>query len=153
MIGIAKDPETSISFFKANKPFGIDETISVGMYLQAALFGDLLCIELFKILVLFHLKEVDYDVSKFANTMLKAAPIAWTKLRPYLDNPFRNAIAHCTLSVRDKKVVIYRDAKLVPINTMKLADFMIRLKRTNVIFICLFNTLAELKRRGWFNSR
>jgi hypothetical protein len=152
MLGIYKAPETANSFLNVNKPFGMDDTLSVGLYLQAALFVDLLCTELFKLLVLFHLKEVDYDVSKFSNTMLKAAPIAWTKMKPYLDNPFRNAIAHCTLSVRNRQVVLYRDAKLVPIDTMEISEFMIRLKRTNIIFICLFNTLAELKRQGWFTS-
>ena len=152
MLGIYKDPETANTLLNANKPFGMNETNSVDLYLQAALFVDLLCTELFKLLILFHLKDVDYDISKFSSTMQQSAPIAWSRLRPYIDTTFRNAIAHGTLSVHDKEVVIYRDAKLVPIDTMELTEFMIRLKRTNIVFICLFNTLAELKRQGWFRS-
>jgi hypothetical protein len=150
MLGTAKAPDIPGKFLDANKEFGLNEGMAVGMYLQAALYADLLSIELFKLLILFHLKNVDHDVSKFSKTIQESAPRAWLHLKPYVDNAFRNAIAHCTIAVRAKKVVIYRDAKLIPIDEMEIDQFMIRLKRANVLFICAFNLLAELKRKDWF---
>lgn len=150
IIDLYKDKEIPPKFLSVNKSFGLNDEILTGIYLEVALFGHIVNVELFKLLILFHLKDVERDVSKFSQTMKEHAPTGWSNLKPYLDSAFRNAIGHCTFSVRGKKVVIYGDAKLVPTEEMELDQFMIRLKRANVIFICLFNVLAELKRQGWF---
>jgi hypothetical protein len=145
--------ENARRFAEATKQFGVNDQIHAGMYLQAALFSTMLEIELFKLVILFHLKDVDFDVSKFPNIMEKAAPASWKELKPYVDNEFRNAIAHGTLSIRNKKVTIYRDAKLTPARRpMELADFMMRMKRQNVLYICLLNVLWDLTKSGWFHN-
>lgn len=152
LIHIPDIPDRAQKFIDANRETGIDEPIYGEMYLQAALFLDLVNTELFKLLILFHIKgtSTDYLVSKFPTTMQKFAPNSWKDLKRYVDNDFRNAIGHATFSVRNKKVVIYRDAKLVPLEAMDLAEFMMRLKRQNVLFQCLVNVIAELKRNSWF---
>jgi hypothetical protein len=142
--------ERAKTFLHENQKFGMDEQIFLTVFLQAGLLVDMFSTELFKLLILFHLKNVSHDGARFSQTMNESAPNAWKLLRPYVDNDFRNAIAHGAFSVRNKKIVIYRDAKLVPSDEMELADFMIRLKRQNVLYHCLVCVLVDLKKRRWF---
>jgi hypothetical protein len=65
-----------------------------------------------------------------------------------VDNDFRKAIGHGTFSIRGNKIVIHRDAKLVHVEEMDLARFMMRLKRQNVLFECLANVIVEPKKKG-----
>ncbi|HKM78261.1 MAG TPA: hypothetical protein VJZ03_04235 [Candidatus Bathyarchaeia archaeon] len=150
-LGAAKAPDITLRFLKATAEFGLTESTSVGIWLQAGLFVDIVSTELSKLIILFYLKDVDYTVSHFSRTMAQHAPPTWPKLKQYVDNEFRNAIAHCTLAVRDKKVILYKDATLTQIlEDMEVYEFMMRVKRENVLFICVFNVLAELKKQGWF---
>jgi len=150
MLHISDSQQKIKSFLEGNKQFGIDEPISTGIYINAALLVDIFSTELFKLPVLFHLKGLSHEVSRFSVTMKDNAPSAWQDLAPYVDNPFRNAIAHGTFAIRNKRVIVYKDAKLVPIEEMELHEFMMRLKRQNVLFHCLINVIAELQIAGWF---
>ena len=152
------EPDVSRRFLAANKEFGITGPIVANIWEASNLLTALLCTELFKLLILFHLKrglEQDvYKIARFNITMSRLAPNAWQQLRKYVDNDFRNSIAHGTyafLRRSGKSIVeIYRDATLTVLDSMELHEFMIRAKEQNVLFICGFAVLYDLRKKGWF---
>ena len=152
------EPDVSRRFLAANKEFGITEPIVASIWKASSLLTALLCTELFKLLILFHLKrglEQDvYKIANFGNTMRRLAPNAWQQLREYVDNDFRNSIAHGTyafLRGSGKSIVeTYRDATLTVLDSMELHEFMIRAKEQNVLYMCGFAVLYDLRKKGWF---
>ena len=137
-------------FFEAIRRYGFEEVSVIGMYLTLAGAVTVLSTELFKLLLLFHMKDVSHDVSKFSSTIRSVAPKTWPKLKPFVDNDFRNALAHGTYSLVGKKVVLYRDAKLIPFQEMELHEFMMRSKDQNVLFQCFVSVLVAKKGPGFF---
>jgi hypothetical protein len=138
-------------FLQATEQFGFKEANVIRMYMTMATAVTLLSTELFKLLLLFHMKDVSHDVSKFHSTMQGSAPKTWPLLKPFVDNDFRNAIAHGTYAVVNKRIVLYRDAKLLPFQEMELGEFMMRSKDQNVLFQCLVNVLVARKNSGFFS--
>ena len=144
-------------FLGANKQFGITEPIAIRIWEAANLLTSLLSTELFKLLVLFHLKrglgQDAYKISNFNNTMSKYAPSSWPELQDSVDNAFRNSIAHGTYAFLKKDnqatVETYKDATLELLKPMALDEFMIRTKEQNVLYACGFNVLLDLKKGGW----
>jgi hypothetical protein len=114
----------------------------------------ILSTELFKLRLLFHLKGVNHDVSKFVTTIRANAPATWPLLEPYVDGAFRNALAHGTYAIRGKKVVLFADAKLLPSSDknpeMTLDQFMFRVKECNVLYACLTSVLDDLTTKSFF---
>lgn len=76
----------------------------------------------------------------------------WPSLKGYVDNDFRNALAHGTYGIVNKRIVLYKDANLVPVEEIELDEFMMRLKDQNVLFLCLINTLVTKKKAGFFTE-
>ena len=149
LIALFDEPICS-KFLTANNEFGVKERNLVNLYIHT---GILLCVtttEVFKALLLYHTKGVSRKVSKFCETMQQFAPTAWAKLKPHVDNKFRNALAHGTWALENKQVVIFDDAELIPDDPIELKDFMLRIKKQNVLFICLYNVLAERKQANFF---
>jgi hypothetical protein len=144
-----KPPEERLRFFQAIQPFGFDEASVTRMYLTLAVAITVLSTELFKLLLLFHMKDESRDVSKFNYTMQSSAPKTWPLLKPFVDNDFRNALAHGTYAIVNKKIVLYRDTTLIPFEEMELHEFMMRSKNQNVLFTCLADVLVAKKRLGF----
>jgi len=142
--------EKWLRFLQATEQFGFTEANVARMYLTLEVAVALLSTELFKLVLLFHMKDVNYDVSKFSSTMRNCAPKTWPLLKPFVDNDFRNALAHGTYTIVSKGIVLYKDAKLLPFDEMKLHEFMMRTKEQNVLYMCLFNVLAAKKKSGFF---
>jgi len=142
--------EEWVRFLRITEQFGFTQTNVARIYLTLEVAIALLSTELFKLVLLFHMKDVSYDVSKFPSTMRDCAPKTWHRLKPFVDNDFRNALAHGTYTIVSKGVVLYKDAKLSPFDKMKLHEFMMRTKEQNVLFMCLFNVLAAKKKSGFF---
>lgn len=137
-------------FLKVSSRFGFDEQKLVNLYVEITVLLCILNTELFKTLLLFHLKSVSHKVSNFGSTMGQFAPVTWKKLKPYVDSNFRNSLAHGTWVFENKQIVLFDDAKLVPYEKLDLANFIIRAKNQNVLFICLVNILAAKKKAGFF---
>jgi hypothetical protein len=150
LLGLFKKQEEWSRFLKATEQFGFREANVMRIYLTLAATVTLLSTELFKLLLLFHMKDVSHDVSKFYSTMQSSAPKTWPLFKSFVDNDFRNAIAHGTYGLVNKKIVLYKDAKLLPLEEMDLGEFMMRLKDQNVLFQCLVNTLVAKKKLGFF---
>lgn len=137
-------------FLKVSTAYDFDEQKMVNLYVEITVLLCILNTELFKTLLLFHLKNVNHKASNFGSTMGQFAPVAWTKLKPHVDSTFRNSLAHGTWALEKKQVVLFDDAKLVPYEKLDLSDFIIKAKNQNVLFICLVNTLVAKKRANFF---
>jgi hypothetical protein len=146
-----QDPKT---FLQETSKFGFDENKLIYMYVACAVTIEVLSTELFKLRLLFHMKDVDFAVSRFSTTISAAAPTSWPKLRPYVDNEFRNSLSHGTYAVINKKVVLFKDAKLLPSSDpeaeMTLDKFMMRIKSQNVLYQCLVDVLDKKMKSGFF---
>ena len=150
LIHVADNAEKVRRFVEATVEFGFDEQSSAHMCIEVAVLLCILNTELFKTLFLFHLKGVNHQVSRFNTTMNEIAPEIWAKLRPYVDNDFRNSLAHGTWAVENKKIVLFKDAKLEPYEVLELHDFIIKMKCQNVLYACLVNLLADKRSANFF---
>jgi hypothetical protein len=150
LINLLRHREQRLKFLQAVEQFGFKGTDMFRVYLSLATAVALLSIEHFKLLLLFHMTNVGKKISKFPYTMQSYAPKTWPLLKPYVDNEFRNALAHGTYAYVKGKIALYDDAELVPFKEMTLSDFMVRTKEPNVLFICLLSLLAAKKRLGFF---
>jgi len=150
LLHLFRKKEEWLRFLDATEQFGFRETNMMRIYLTLAATVILLSTELFKMLLLFHMKDVSHDISKFYSTMQSSAPKTWPLLKPFVDNDFRNAIAHGTYGLVNKKIALYKDARLLPFEEIELHEFMMRLKDQNVLFQCLVNALVDKKKSGFF---
>jgi hypothetical protein len=153
LVGLFKNPGPK-PFLDATSKFGFNAENVSSMYIEAEITMEILSTELFKVLLLFHMKDVSFAVSKFNLTMNSEAPISWPKLAPYVDSDFRNSLSHGTYSITTKKAVLYKDAKLFPPTDaraeMSLGEFMMRVKSQSVLYHCLFHLLAQKRASGFF---
>jgi len=143
-------------FVKLNSRFGLDEPTIVADYVLSALSLSVLKTELFKVVLLFNLKrggQLSHAVSKFSSTMQSTAPKTWPKLKPFVDNPLRNALAHATYALADDKVVLFDDATLEPFEELDLGHIMMRMKDQDLLFQCLLNVLNDMAHRGFFEPK
>lgn len=145
-------------FLKGNSKFGFDEQTLTSLYVQIEAYSCVLSTECFKLLLLFHLRDVNPLVSRFSTTIEKLAPNAWKKLKPYVDNEFRNSLAHGTWAIeralKSKKpvtaVVLFRDAELEPYKRLRLHDFMIEIKKQNILCTCLSHLIRQKRKENFF---
>ena len=151
LINLAKEQERPAKFLKATTEFGFNEENSVNLTIEMCVLSCVIHTEMFKTFFLFHLKNItDYRASSFNWIMEKNAPNTWAKLKPFVDNDFRNSLAHGTWATINKKVVLFKDARLAPYERLDLADFIIKAKRQNILYSCLVNTIIERTKRDYF---
>ena len=150
LFGLFKDAENGKRFNDVTSEFGFEESNWINLLIETIVFHSILNTESFKLILLCHLKDVDLKVSRFNLTMTKFAPVAWSKLKPYVYSNFRNSLAHGTWALEKKQVVLYEDAELIAYEKLDLADLFIKTKDQNVLFICLVNVLAEKNMANFF---
>lgn len=137
------DKDKSQCFLEVTSEFSFNESKTVNLYFEVAAYLCVLSTELFKVVLLFYLRDVDQRASHFSTTMEKVAPHTWKKLKPYIDNPFRNSLAHGTWAVENKEIILFEDAELVPFARLTIADFMIRGKEQSALYACLNYVIRE----------
>ncbi len=140
---VLDDSNKRAEFPMIMRRFGFDETMIATNVVLALFNNAVLKIELFKLVLLFHLKAGDWDVGRFKSTMKALAPRSWHKLQPLIDFPERNAFAHAAYSVINRQVMLYEDASLNSFEAVELSDLIIRVKRKDVLFQCLINILKS----------
>jgi hypothetical protein len=144
LLHLSDSPENAANFENAAEKFGFDESKIVANYVFVTFALVLLKVELFKLVLLFHLKDIDsFSVADFIRTIAKAAPGSWPKLKPFVDSPLRNALAHGTYAIVNKKIALYEDAKLDLVEELDLGSFIVRAKKQDVVLFCLINVLRE----------
>ena len=139
------------SFSKALEGFGFNDVNYVYLLVELAVLLLITDTETFKTLLLFHLKDVSYKASDFVKTMKRFAPKSWTKLEPFINNKFRNSLAHGTWAIENNQIVLFENAKLVPFEKLELIDFLIRSREQNVLFACLSSVISEKIVNGFFS--
>jgi hypothetical protein len=151
LINLAKEQERPAKFLKATSEFGFNEENSVNLTIQMAVLSCVIHTEMFKTFFLFHLKNLDdYRASSFNRVMAENAPNTWGRLKPFVDNDFRNSLAHGAWAVINKKVTLFKDSRLIPYERLDLDKFIIKAKKQNVLYSCLVNTIAERTRNDYF---
>lgn len=144
-----RDNNKAERFVKVVSEFGFTDSNIINLYLELSALLLLQDFECFKALLLLALRDVDFRVSQFYKTMEKFAPKTWEKLRPELDNRFRNSVAHGLWAIENQKIVLFEDAKLIPFEKLDFKDFVIRVKTQNVIFSCYMNLLYKKAKKGF----
>ena len=153
LLHLSDSKEKAAEFVKLNAKFGLDESTVVANYVLSALSLTVLKTELFKLVLLFNLKRgdrVSHAVSKFGSTLQSVAPRTWPRLKPLVDSPLRNALAHASYALVDDKVVLFDDATLEPIEELDLGHIMMRMKDQDVLLQCLLYVLNEKSKKGFF---
>jgi hypothetical protein len=145
---VMKSEEVAQKFLQATSPFGLNEDIPVNIYIDISVQSCVLHTEVFKTLLLFHLKGINFKVSNFSITMQQAAPVAWARLKPYVDSKFRNSLAHSTWAIEDEKVVLFEDADMIPYERLSLGEFVAKAKKLNILYACLAHVLVTRMKEG-----
>jgi hypothetical protein len=146
----AVDTEKKKAFLDAISEFGFTDSSFTHLYLEVSALLLVQYLECFKTILLFHLRNVDFLVSHFDRTMQESAPKAWKKLKPILDNKFRNSLSHGMWAIENKKIILFEDSKLVPFAKLDLTEFIIRIKTQNVLGTCLINLIDKKGKEGFF---
>jgi hypothetical protein len=115
---------------------------TVQMNLAYYVTSCVLSTESFKLLVLFQIKGV-YKISEFNAIINRLAPASWQVLKEFVDNKFRNALAHGLYSVEKESVLLFENAKLDIAQEMDLQEFMKEIKNQNILFWCMLLTFLE----------
>lgn len=142
-------PERVGQFLKVSSEFGFDGPRLSSLCVEIGAYLCVLSTELFKSYLLFHLRDVKPLASNFTKTM-EEAPKSWEKLKPYVDNDFRNSLAHGTWAIENQRIVLFGDATLEPYERLELADFVIRMKKQNVLLACLKYLIEEKRKANFF---
>ena len=153
LLHLSESREKAAEFVKMNAQFGLDEPTVVADYVLSMLSLSVLKTELFKLVLLFSLKRgghMSHAVAKFGSTLQDAAPKAWPKLKPLVDSPLRNALAHASYALVDDKVILYNDATLEPLEELSLGHIMMRMKDQDVLLQCLLYVLDQKSKKGFF---
>ena len=136
-------------FLKAIQPFDFDEPLSVHLFIEVAILLAVITCEMFRTLLLFHSKglkpELPFGALLKQLEASNGAPNAVAKLKPYLDIPLRNALAHGLVGIDEKKIVLYKNAKFEVLDRLGLADFMMRSKDQSVLTQCFITVINEKK--------
>ncbi len=151
LIHIPDTLEKAKKFDKATSEFGFKEDTSTHLVMEVTVLVTIMNTECFKNLILFHLKDVNYQANNFRNTMKKYAPNAWTKLEPFVYSKFRNSLAHGVWAIENKEIVLFENAELIPYEKLTLADFMIKTKEQNLLYACLFYVITEKIKAMFFS--
>jgi hypothetical protein len=150
LIHVADSIGKARHFVEVVSEFGFTDSSSSHLYVEVSALLSIQTFECLKTFLLFHLKDVDQLASHFPRTMEEVAPNAWKKLKPYVDNDFRNSLAHGTWAIENKKIVLFKDADLIPFEKLELHEFIIRMKTQNVLYACLLNLIAKKRKKNFF---
>ncbi len=130
-------------FIQVTEKFGFIEPKVVLNFIALAITLTLLKTELFKLVLLFHLKVENKSVADFSRTMKDLAPKSWEKLKPFVDSPLRNALAHGTYTVQPGTITLFKNANLNSPEEMSFGDFIMKTKTQDVLLQCLINVLKD----------
>ena len=138
-------------FINTNKKFGFTDENYIYMIVELSIMNLITDSEIFKTLLLFHLKEIkSYKVTDFTKTLKKFAPTNYKRLEPYINNKFRNSLAHGTWAIENSQIVLFEDAKLIPFEKLELLDFLLKVRRQNLLFSCLSSVISDKIEKGFF---
>ena len=138
-------------FIDEIKNFSFSDVNYIYIIVELSIMNIIMDSETFKTLLLFHLKDIrSHKSTEFASTMKNFAPINYNRLEPYVNNKFRNSLAHGTWAIENSQIVLFEDAKLVPFERLELLDFLLKVRRQNILISCLSSVISDKIEKGFF---
>jgi hypothetical protein len=109
-------------------------------------------IEAFKILLLFHLKDIGKcRAIDFLQILQKYAPINSKRLEPYITNTkIRNSLAHGTWAMENNQIVLFDDANLIPFKKLEIIELIEMVKKQNILIGCLSSVISDKIDKDFF---
>ena len=143
--------EISTDFLNAIRKFDFTDENYVYLLVELSIMNLITDSETFKTLLLFHLKDINsHKVTDFTRTLKNFAPINYKRLEPYITNKFRNSLAHGTWAIENNQIVLFEDAKLIPFEKLEIVDFLLRVRRQNLLLSCLSSVISDKIEKGFF---
>ena len=143
--------EIVTDFVNAIKKFNFTDVDYIYLIVELSIMNIIMDCETFKTLVLFHLRNIkSHKSTDFTSTMKNFAPINYRRLEPYIDNKFRNSLAHGTWAIENNQIVLFEDAKLVPFEKLELLDFLLKVRKQNILISCLSSVISDKIEKGFF---
>jgi hypothetical protein len=138
-------------FIDEIKKFNFTDVNYIYIIVELSIMNIIMDSETFKTLLLFHLKDIrSHKSTEFTSTMKNFAPINYNRLEPYINNKFRNSLAHGTWAIENSQIVLFEDAKLVPFERLELLDFLLKVRRQNILISCLSSVISDKIKKGFF---
>jgi hypothetical protein len=138
-------------FLEAIKKFNFTDVNYVYIIVELSIMNMLMDSEIFKTSLLFHLKGIkSHKSTDFTPTLKNFAPNNYNRLEPYINSKFRNSLAHGTWAIENNQIVLFEDAKLVPFEKLELLDFLLKVRRQNILISCLSSVISDKIEKGFF---
>ena len=144
--------EINTNFVNAIKKFDFTEENYVYMLVELSIMNLINDSETLKTLLLFHLKDIEgYKATDFTAAMKKFAPFNYKRLEPYINSKFRNSLAHGTWAIENNQIVLFEDAELIPFERLEVLDFLLKVRKQNVVFGCISSVISDKIEKGFFS--
>jgi hypothetical protein len=144
--------EINTDFVNTIKKFDFTDVNYIYMLVELSIMNLINDNETIKTVLLFVLKDIKgYKATDFRATMKEFAPINYKRLEPYLNSKFRNSLAHGTWAIENNQIVLFEDAKLVPFERLELLDFLLKVRKQNVVFGCIWSVISDKIEKGFFS--
>jgi hypothetical protein len=139
-------------FLNAIKNFDFNDVNYVYLIVELSVMNMLTDIEAFKILLLFHLKDVGKcRAIDFMQILQKNAPVNFKKLEPYItENKIRNSLAHGSWAMENNQIVLFEDANLIPYKKLEIVDLLEMVKKQNMLIGCLSCVISDKIDKAFF---
>jgi hypothetical protein len=143
--------EINANFVNAIKKFDFTDENYIYMLVELSIMNLINDNETIKTILLFILKDIKgYKATDFSRTMKEFAPLNYKRLEPYLNSKFRNSLAHGTWAIENNQIVLFEDAKLIPFERLEVLDFLLKVRKQNVVFGCIWSVISDRIEKGFF---
>lgn len=147
------------SFAGRNKNDGIDEKVLTGAFLNQATGNFIYNIEtVFKTSLIFFLEEKQgfskrMEVGRLLYNIKSISSSIGSKLEPLIDLELRNALAHGAFWFETGgKGYLTDDSHLENLKDLEFYEFLIRIKKQNIVAHAFIEVLLEKVRQGYFKK-
>lgn len=147
------------AFAARNKVDGVDEEVLTGSFLNQTIGLFLYDIEtVFKTSLIFFLEEKQgiskrMELGRLLKAIKSISPNIGSKLEPLIDLELRNALAHGAFWFEaGGEVYLAQNSHLENPKNLKSHEFLIRVKKQNIIAHAFIEVLMEKVKQGYFKS-
>jgi len=157
MFKIFDNVERVKSFASRNNIDGINEDVLTGSLLNQTIGLFLYDVEMvFKTSLIFFLKEKEglkkrMELGRLLKVIKKISPSIGLKIEPLIDLEIRNALAHGSFWFESGgEAYIAEDSHLENPKNLKFFEFLIRVKKQNIVAHALIEVLLKKVNQGYF---
>lgn len=159
IVNLFKDEEKVKSFASRNRDFGFTENIMAYSYYNQMIGIFIINIEtILRTSLLFFLNEKQglkkrMEIGRLIRTIKKISPQIGRKLEKIVDTNLRNVLAHGgILFAPEGNVYLMKNAHLENPDKISLVEFVIRVKKQNIVAHAFIDVLMEKVRSGYFRA-